>query len=316
MSSNYRDESQYSTSSEEEETSLPSSSTEEDAQVTQEVLSSPFSDYLIQSFLGEGTFGEVVKCMATALQLLRSLGIVHTDLKPDNIMLVDSVNKPFKIKIIDFGLARYVSQITSGSYMQSRHYRSPEAILGYPVNTAIDMWSLGCIAAELFLGYALYPGDCDYNMLQHMVQTQGQLPKELLNNGLKTWCFFRRLRGCRRSWTLKTPFEYGRTVTRSESYFNSLNDLKKIRPACHRSSEDNRAESKDLENFVDLIKKLLHLDIGQRITPSQLLGDPFITMSDLANNYPNSAYVKSGCEIMKVCWHQSVSHHDMDQSVS
>lgn len=61
--------------------------------------------------------------MATALQLLRSLGVVHTDLKPDNIMLVDDVNKPFKIKIIDFGLARYVSQIKSGSYIQPRYYR-------------------------------------------------------------------------------------------------------------------------------------------------------------------------------------------------
>ncbi|XP_031135279.1 homeodomain-interacting protein kinase 1-like [Sander lucioperca] len=377
-SSNYRDQAQYSTdSSEDEKPSSPSSSAGEDAKFTQGVLSSPFSDYLIQSFLGEGIFGEVVKCvksatqetvavkimnnnnsaadvqnevailqqlqafesdkfniirfmdsfidgehvclefemldmnlwdflektplhflsvkqiqpilhqMATALQLLRSLGVVHTDLKPDNIMLVDDVNKPFKIKIIDFGLARYVSQIKSGSYIQPRYYRSPEAILGFPFTTAIDMWSLGCIAAELFLGYALYPGSCDYDMLQHMVQTQGQLPHKLLNNGIKTWCFFRRNRGRRRSWRLKTPFEYGQ-VTRSESYFNSLNDLKKIRPACHLSKEDTMAESKDQENFVDLLKKMLHLDNGQRITPGQLLEDPFITMCDLANSYPDS----------------------------
>ncbi|XP_039662092.1 homeodomain-interacting protein kinase 2-like [Perca fluviatilis] len=227
-------------------------------------------------------------------------------------MFVDGVNKPFKIKIIDFGLARYVSQIESGSYMQPRYYRSPEAILGFPFTTAIDMWSLGCVAAELFLGYVLYPGDCDYDMLQHMVQTQGQLPHELLNNGIKTWCFFRRNRGRRRSWRLKTPFEYGQ-VTRSESHFNSLNDLKKIRPACHLSNEDTMAESKDQENFVDLLKKMLHLDIGQRITPGQLLEDPFITMCDLANRYPNSFYVKLGCEMMEVCLDQSMSPHDMDQ---
>lgn len=61
--------------------------------------------------------------MATALQLLRSLGVVHTDLKLDNIMMVDHVNQPLKIKMIDFGLARHVSQTEWGSYMQPLYYR-------------------------------------------------------------------------------------------------------------------------------------------------------------------------------------------------
>lgn len=43
--------------------------------------------------------------------------------------------------------------------------RSPEVILGNPSTTAIDMWSLGCIAAELFLGFVLYPGNCEYDMV-------------------------------------------------------------------------------------------------------------------------------------------------------
>uniref|UniRef100_A0A8C9Z997 Protein kinase domain-containing protein n=1 Tax=Sander lucioperca TaxID=283035 RepID=A0A8C9Z997_SANLU len=96
--------------------------------------------------------------VATALQLLKSLGISHSDLKPENIMLVDHVRQPLKIKLIDFGSACDASKAEQGSCIQHRWYRAPETILGLPCNEAIDMWSLGCIAAELFLGFPLYPG--------------------------------------------------------------------------------------------------------------------------------------------------------------
>uniref|UniRef100_A0A8C9ZCY2 Protein kinase domain-containing protein n=1 Tax=Sander lucioperca TaxID=283035 RepID=A0A8C9ZCY2_SANLU len=114
--------------------------------------------------------------VATALQLLKSLGISHSDLKPENIMLVDHVRQPLKIKLIDFGSACDASKAEQGSCIQHRWYRAPETILGLPCNEAIDMWSLGCIAAELFLGFPLYPGSCDYERIWKITQTQGQLP--------------------------------------------------------------------------------------------------------------------------------------------
>lgn len=61
--------------------------------------------------------------MATTLQFLESTGIVHTDLKPDNIMLVDHVNQPLKIKIIDFGCAMPASELEGGFYRQALCYR-------------------------------------------------------------------------------------------------------------------------------------------------------------------------------------------------
>ena len=61
--------------------------------------------------------------MATALQFLRSIGIVHTDIKLDNIMLVDHKNQPLKVKMIDFGLARHVSYSQWGSQVQPLNYR-------------------------------------------------------------------------------------------------------------------------------------------------------------------------------------------------
>lgn len=51
------------------------------------------------------------------------------------------------------------------TYVQSRFYRSPEVILGHPYAMAVDMWSLGCIIAELYTGYPLFPGENEVDQL-------------------------------------------------------------------------------------------------------------------------------------------------------
>lgn len=65
----------------------------------------------------------VLQQVATALRKLRSLGLIHADLKPENIMLVDPVRQPFRVKVIDFGSASHVSKAVCSTYLQSRYYR-------------------------------------------------------------------------------------------------------------------------------------------------------------------------------------------------
>lgn len=93
---------------------------------------------------------------------LRSASIIHCDLKPENILLVAPTDT--ECRVIDFGSACFEGR-TVYSYIQSRFYRSPEIILGYPYTSMVDMWSLGCIAAELYLGLPLFPGASHYDML-------------------------------------------------------------------------------------------------------------------------------------------------------
>lgn len=96
-----------------------------------------------------------------AIQILHSLSfmhnnkIVHCDIKPENIMLKEAHKTG--IKIIDFGSSCYEEQ-QFYTYIQSRYYRAPEVILGLKYTSAIDMWSLGCVLAELYLGYPMFPG--------------------------------------------------------------------------------------------------------------------------------------------------------------
>lgn len=109
----------------------------------------------------------IAQQVLTALSKLRSLGLIHADLKPENIMLVcptDGIMR-YRVKVIDFGSACHSSKAMQNTYLQSRYYRAPEILLGLPFNEAIDMWSLGCVIAELFLGWPLYPGSSEYDQV-------------------------------------------------------------------------------------------------------------------------------------------------------
>ena len=106
--------------------------------------------------------------MLEALVTLKEAQVIHCDLKPENVLLCRLTSAD--IKVIDFGSACLQSQ-TVYSYIQSRFYRSPEVLLGGPYTCAIDMWSLGCILAELFLGLPLFPGSSQYNQVRNALFT-------------------------------------------------------------------------------------------------------------------------------------------------
>ena len=91
-----------------------------------------------------------------ALHFIHSKNLMHCDLKPENI-LIKSYSRSI-IKVIDFGSSCFTSDQLS-SYVQSRSYRAPEVVLGYPYDQRIDMWSLGCILAELWTGKVLFQNE-------------------------------------------------------------------------------------------------------------------------------------------------------------
>uniref|UniRef100_A0A3B4TGV3 Protein kinase domain-containing protein n=1 Tax=Seriola dumerili TaxID=41447 RepID=A0A3B4TGV3_SERDU len=87
----------------------------------------------------------ITQQMLVALNALKSVGLSHADVKPDNIMLVNH-QQPFRVKLIG--------------------YRAPEVMLGFPLDEAVDMWSLGCVLAFMYLGQNLYPIRCAYQVMR------------------------------------------------------------------------------------------------------------------------------------------------------
>lgn len=125
--------------------------------------------------------------LLTALRVLKSLRIIHCDMKPENILL-KSANKS-GIKLIDFGSSCFEDE-RMYTYIQSRFYRSPEVILGLPYDTAIDIWSFGCILAELYTGYPLFPGENEVEQMGCIMEVFEEPPQDLVEMSSRKKMFF------------------------------------------------------------------------------------------------------------------------------
>ena len=116
---------------------------------------------------------QLLKC----LKYMHSADVLHRDLKPSNILL----NSECHAKIADFGLARSVagqnepdSQPLLTDYIATRWYRAPEILLGsHKYTKGVDMWSVGCIIAELCLGKPMFPGKSTLNQLEIVLKVTG-----------------------------------------------------------------------------------------------------------------------------------------------
>ncbi|XP_070072705.1 putative mitogen-activated protein kinase 14C [Drosophila takahashii] len=111
------------------------------------------------------------------LRYIHSAGVLHRDLKPGNI----AINQNMEVRILDFGLARLSSKNMS-DYVGTVWYRAPELLfLRDQYTNAIDMWSVGCILAELISGHVLFPGDCYFNQLERLLDIMGSPSEEFIS---------------------------------------------------------------------------------------------------------------------------------------
>ncbi|XP_061074732.1 dual specificity tyrosine-phosphorylation-regulated kinase 4-like [Conger conger] len=184
--------------------------------------------------------------LVNSLQMLHRKKIVHCDLKPENILL--SERRHGNIKLADFGCSFYEHQ-EGCTYVQTRFYRAPEVILGIPYGTAIDMWSLGCILAELYTGYPLFSGTNEVDQLACIMEVLGTPPDYIVRMSPRRKVFFE---------------EKGNANNHTDS---------KGQTACLAK----RPNSKDLASalrsrdllFVDFVTRCLTWDSAQRMTAEE-----------------------------------------------
>eukprot|EP01022_Parablepharisma_sp_SALTPOND_P015009 TRINITY_DN2093_c0_g1_i1.p1 TRINITY_DN2093_c0_g1~~TRINITY_DN2093_c0_g1_i1.p1 ORF type:complete len:427 (+),score=37.31 TRINITY_DN2093_c0_g1_i1:1253-2533(+) len=184
-----------------------------------------------------------------ALKYFRQHGIIHCDLKPENILLKQS-NKS-GIKVIDLGSSCFENERIY-TYIQSRFYRAPEIMLGIPYTTSIDIWSFGCILAELFCGFPIFPGECEQEQLGLIMETLGIPPKYMLDMASRRKLFF-------------DP--KGNPILEANS-----------RGKIHFPSTKNIAQKLRCsdKNFLNLLHRCLEWDPEKRITPEEALRHEWI----------------------------------------
>jgi len=117
--------------------------------------------------------------LLTGLSFVHAAGLVHCDIKPENVCIVSASKR--LVKIIDFG-SSVCRHDTTNSYVQSRWYRAPEVMLGLRWDSKIDMWSLGCLLAELMLGHPLFQGGTVAAVLASQQAVLGPHPSTLLQH--------------------------------------------------------------------------------------------------------------------------------------
>jgi len=201
-----------------------------------------------------------------SVKFLHDNKLTHTDLKPENILFVNSDYKlehPSKknkevrrvkntaIKLIDFGSATFDHEHHS-TIVSTRHYRAPEVILELGWSQPCDVWSIGCILFELYLGITLFQTHDNREHLAMMERILGTIPSRLSKR------------------TRTKYFHHGRL-----DWDDRSKEARYVRENCKPLKRYMKSDTEDERQLFDLISKMLEYDPSSRITLKEALDHPF-----------------------------------------
>lgn len=215
-----------------------------------------------------------------ALEFMHGMQLIHTDLKPENILLCDDATMPrpaggrssssnsskegalvpasTRVKVIDFGGATYDDDAHKSTIVNTRQYRAPEVILEVGWSYPSDLWSAGCIIAELYTGDLLFATHDNVEHLALMERCRGAFPRNLLKKSKVADKYFDVDGDGQSRWRDELDKESQKHVRR----------MKRLDEVFY--------EDKD-SGVVELMAGLLEIDPGKRLTARQALALPFFS---------------------------------------
>ncbi|PYH31163.1 mitogen-activated protein kinase mpkC [Aspergillus neoniger CBS 115656] len=216
-----------------------------------DIFISPLEDvYLVTDLLGtdlnrlltskplDGKFVQYFTYqLLRGLKYIHSAGVIHRDLKPSNIL----INENCDLKICDFGLARLQEPQMTG-YVSTRYYRAPEIMLTWQkYGMQVDIWSAGCIVAEMLRGKPLFPGKDHIHQFYLITDALGNPPDEVIE------------RIC------------------TKAALNIVKSMPKRQPAPWATLFPDSDE-----DAIDLLAKMLIFDPDKRISAAKALEHPYL----------------------------------------
>jgi len=237
-----------------------------------------------------------------ARQILRTLAflsqlpepVIHCDLKPENVLLCHP--RKSAIKVIDFGSACKSSE-KMYSYIQSRFYRAPEVLMGLLYDTAIDMWSLGCVLVEMHTGEPLFAGKSTHDQMGRIIEVFGLPPKEMINKApqKQRGVMFEVVTHSANSvqYRFRPVPQKSKSKSSSSSDSSTSSELSAVAvvprgrhlhvilgrdaggPSGRRRGEPGHGPQ-EYGLFIDLLERMLHYEPDKRISPWEALNHPFL----------------------------------------
>lgn len=207
----------------------------------------------------------IIYQLLKAMKYMHSGDLLHRDIKPSNLLL----NSECLLKVADFGLARSVASVQKNDnvsnpvltdYVATRWYRAPEILLGSTHYTkGVDIWSVGCILGEMFLGKPMFPGTSTMNQLDRILEITGVPSQEDVD-------------------AIDSPF--------AATMLESLLEGKK------KTSVDFRRMIPSLSaDALDLLQKMLQFSPTKRISAEEALNHPYVAQFHDPTNEPVAAHV-------------------------
>ena len=194
----------------------------------------------------------IAKQAALSLQFIHSLGLIHCDIKPENILWTSG--KRDSVKLIDFGCCCHVGN-TLHTYIQSRYYRAPEVMLGIQYGQPIDIWSFGCVLCELITGIPIFPGEDEDEQMALIQSVLGPPPLDMLMDGTRTNCFFDE-----EFYPILRPNKKGVTHSVSSTSLGAVLNINE-------------------PHLLDIIRKCLKWNPSERITFKEIVNHPWFNES-------------------------------------
>ena len=194
---------------------------------------------------------------------VHSRGVIHGDIKPENLMVVDG---GAGLKMIDFGLSFMQSEPSNSHSFGTLIYSAPEVVLAGELDTALDMWSVGCMIAELATGRQLFSSKTQEEVLSKHVAALGMPPQSLLQRCKRTGLFFART-GL--SGDYAAPTHTSASVPGSRALQSFL-----------------RSRAEPL--LLDLVERCLRWEPRERISAAEALQHPWVTNRLHAIRYSSS----------------------------
>ncbi|XP_036199689.1 dual specificity protein kinase CLK2 isoform X3 [Myotis myotis] len=207
--------------------------------------------------------------LCQAVKFLHDNKLTHTDLKPENILFVNSDYeltynlekkrdersvKSTAVRVVDFGSATFDHEHHS-TIVSTRHYRAPEVILELGWSQPCDVWSIGCIIFEYYVGFTLFQTHDNREHLAMMERILGPIPSRMTRKTRKQKYFYRG----RLDWDENTSA--GRYV----------------RENCKPLRRYLTSEAEEHHQLFDLIESMLEYEPAKRLTLGEALQHPFFT---------------------------------------